>query len=588
MLWTRIFVWLGVMGVFSWSSMTTVWANPAPIRPGWKLATLYMGADPKPYLFNRPTRRWADLLNSRGWDVRLFSERETENRQTSLRDVALSFKDALTLKSAASEVISDFPALDLIQFLKSILQAKDALLPEELLILINTHGKHSELSASVRRSWGHEFQSIDPKQVRALKQVVQALDQKGVRILILDQSCYSGATVASEFSDHACVVSDQNHRAVGWGGDDDVEFDMLEKWSQRSPLTGISLYQAKQEKSKRMLLDPDFISNFENYLNRVGEFGLFPQVSGFQTETAQHLENLFFSPLFSKRLADNFYYDQTRVQRLDSALAHILDWGSRHQPDLVRSVGFDLPASTVHKRMELIREGSALISRFQPILAAVKQRRDQNKRIDTTPSEVKQNKHLKALFDLGLVYYFPIIGFYDPTDNNPENSGIHAGDLLFPFLSPSQKDYFYRHLGMKLQDIRELAANDTCYTYESQVKRSPTPEAKRDLSECLRYRKPEIHEQLWKSWQPYFEAHYRQYLGEYFPEVESAAQSYREFLTRLQDFEGEGKHQYYVEAGALGALINAYNSEKVKIAVKRAEVLKNSNPRLDRCRRFQL
>lgn len=116
--------------------------------------------------------------------------------------------------TADSVKVNDLNKENFISYLN--IAARDLNAGDELLVYIDTHGGgtwpgHAH-SLCLDSGGKDSLQINDP----AFTSVLQNLKLKGIKIAIIDDSCYGGASVAL-LGEYACVLSGQSANSEGWG-----------------------------------------------------------------------------------------------------------------------------------------------------------------------------------------------------------------------------------------------------------------------------------------------------------------------------------------------------------------------------------
>lgn len=161
----------------------------------------------------------------------------------------------------------------------------------QVLMIINTHGArtadgHQELCLSD----GTSLRTDDPELIRRLRQL---RDQRHVRLGFINDSCFSGASVA-DFSPFGCVLTSGSAHEAVWGGES-TPIAHLNMIFQSSSIQ--SPFDLNQD--HRLSMEELFL---ENLLNRTVYNQ--PQISSFPEGAERAFQNLVHLPIDGDSLAN--------------------------------------------------------------------------------------------------------------------------------------------------------------------------------------------------------------------------------------------------------------------------------------------
>ena len=150
-------------------------------------------------MFRESTSLAVSRLKANGWEVEIFYGSDIDSR--------------LSSKVSADGTLSVTNIENWIS--KTLNRIKNGYISEQdqLLIHINTHG-HRPINATDPHaiSLGNSYKSFELTKLRPL---LKALEDLGVKTAIVDNSCYSGATLRLA-SKNLCVVTKSTSYQVGW------------------------------------------------------------------------------------------------------------------------------------------------------------------------------------------------------------------------------------------------------------------------------------------------------------------------------------------------------------------------------------
>ncbi len=329
MTWFAPFLRLSIALLVSLKALTAFSAPPR-VDPTWKLAIFVAGVDDENLNWFRDSQyRLAMNFAVRGWEVRILVPDEVLAQTSLIQEFDLLFPLGQIHPAGRSvryPVIVRQPRMQLLYLLKSLNQAPR--LPQSLFIGMDGHGSEPDFDTQGQLT-GHQVLGIGPELFSQYEQEFATLRHQGSRILVFDETCYSGASLFLPIVRSACVISAQNHRWVSRAWQSNVLRKNLAMNDAGALRSGTDFFRYVLEANGHgSVIKFDVIGDDE--LSR----GYFPQMTGFQTNLGRLFELLLIPP---SRFPNSSSYRPETLDQMESAINQLQAWGQVHSPRLMQA-----------------------------------------------------------------------------------------------------------------------------------------------------------------------------------------------------------------------------------------------------------